>query len=216
MRSSSFALVTPPVACQIPGPPSAHFSNALAFGSLATITVHMRSRYTVREPDQAHFVTGTIVEWLPVFTSRACCEILVDSLVYCRRAKGLKIYGWVILDNHFHAILQAPNLSSVLRDFKSFTAAKVVEQIKAEGRDWLLAQFRFYRAVHKTSDHQIWQEGSHPQAICSDEIMRQKLDYLHNNPVKRGWVASPEHWRYSSAHEWLSGTEPLLTCDEWL
>lgn len=58
-------------------------------------------------------------------------------------------------------------------------------------------------------------EGYHPQSLACDEIMLQKLQYLHNNPVKRGLVASPEHWRYSSAHEWLPGALPLLRVDEW-
>jgi len=57
--------------------------------------------------------------------------------------------------------------------------------------------------------------GVHPQAIVSDEIRIQKLEYLHNNPVKRGLVASPEHWRYSSAHEWLPGAIPPMKCDPW-
>ena len=63
-------------------------------------------------------------------------------------------------------------------------------------------------------EHQLWQEGSHPKAILDDVMMVQKLEYTHNNPVKRGLVASPEHWRYSSAHEWLLGAEPLLRCDQ--
>jgi hypothetical protein len=45
--------------------------------------------------------------------------------------------------------------------------------------------------------------------------MLQKIDYIHANPVRRDWVASPEHWRYSSAHEWLPGTQPVLHCDPW-
>ncbi|MEI8233552.1 MAG: transposase [Verrucomicrobiota bacterium] len=175
----------------------------------------MRSRYRVGEPNRAHFVTGTIVEWLPVFTSAACCDILVRSLEHCRKHKALQIYAWVILDNHFHAILAAPELSGVLRDLKSFTAGQMVEQLQTEGRDWLLNQLRFYRSEHKPNAYQVWQEGSHPEAILSDAMMQQKLDYLHNNPIQRGWVASPEHWRYSSAHEWLGGTEPVLRCDAW-
>ena len=74
----------------------------------------MRSRYRVGDPDRAHFITATIVEWLPVFTSSVCCDILVSSLVHCRQHKGLKVYAWVILDNHFHAILSAPDLSAIL------------------------------------------------------------------------------------------------------
>ena len=175
----------------------------------------MRSRYRIHERDHAHFVTATIVEWLPVFTSAACCDILVRSLEFSRQHKGLKIYAWVILDNHFHAILAAPDLSGVLRDLKSFTARQIVEQLAREGREWLLNQLRYYRADYKPQEYQVWQEGSHPQAIVSDEMLEQKLEYLHNNPVKRGMVASPEHWRYSSAHEWLGGAEPVLRCDHW-
>jgi len=175
----------------------------------------MRTRYRVNEPDHAHFVTGTIVEWLPVFSTAACCDILTSSLVHCREHKGLQIYAWVILDTHFHAILSSPKLSAILRDIKSYTAKLLVEQVAAEGRDWLLNQLRHYRAAHKPNEYQVWQEGSHPQAIPSDEIMLQKLQYLHANPVKRGLVSSAEHWRYSSAHEWLPGSIPILRCDSW-
>ncbi len=175
----------------------------------------MRSRYRVHHPERAHFVTCTIVEWLPVFTSPACCDIVVKSFEHCREHKELRIYAWVILENHLHAILAAPDLSSLLRDLKSFTAARILEQVAAEGRDWLLNQLQYYRSAHKSTTHQVWQEGSHPQAIMDDTMMLQKLEYLHNNPVKRGWVVAPEHWRFSSAHEWLAGALPMFRCDPW-
>jgi putative transposase len=175
----------------------------------------MRSRYRIYEREHAHFVTATIVEWLPVFTSAACCDIVVRSLVYSRQHKGLKIYAWVILDNHLHAILAAPDLSGILRELKSFTAHQIIDQLAREGREWLLNQLRYYRAAYKPNEYQVWQEGSHPQALVTDTMMEQQLVYLHNNPVKRGMVASPEHWRYSSAHECLDGAEPVLRCDPW-
>ncbi len=175
----------------------------------------MRSRYRVSRPDAAHFITSTIVEWLPVFTTQACCDILADSLQFCRENKGLKIYGWVILHHHFHAIVSAPDLSSILADLKKFTARRLVARLEEERREWLLNQLSYYRANHKTSAHQIWQEGFHPQEITHDEMMLQKLEYLHNNPVRAGLVAAPEHWRYSSAHEWLPGGEPVFRCDDW-
>lgn len=80
----------------------------------------------------------------------------------------------------------------------------------------MLNQLAYYCAAHKTaSSHQVWQEGVHPQLITSDEMMLQKLEYLHNNPVKRGLVASPEHWVHSSAHEWLLGALPIMRVDPW-
>jgi REP element-mobilizing transposase RayT len=151
-----------------------------------------------------------------LFSKAPRCDIIVESLQFCREQKDLKVHAWVILDNHLHAILAAPDLSRVLADFKRHTARRLIEHLEAEKCDWLLNQLQYFRATHKVeSEHQLWQEGSHPQAILGDEMMLQKLDYLHNNPVKRGLVASPEHWRYSSAHEWLPGSTPVLRCDPW-
>ena len=176
----------------------------------------MRTRYQVREPHAAHFITSSIVEWLPVFTSARCCDILVESFAYCREHKGLLIHAWVILDNHFHAIVAGPQLSQTISDLKKFTARRILAQLPLEGRDWLLNQLGYFCAAHKrASEHQVWQEGFHPQAIVTDEMMRQKLESIDNNPVRRGWVASPEHWRYSSAHERLAGAVTALRCDPW-
>jgi len=176
----------------------------------------MRSRYLVREPNIAHFITCTVVQWLPVFTHTARFDILIDSLQFSREKKGLKIYSWVILDNHFHAILAAPDLARVLMELKRYTALKLIEQVKREKCDWLLHQLAFAKSRHKRdSDHQFWQEGSHAHALAGDAIMERTIDYIHNNPIKRGLVAGPEHWRYSSAHEWLAGAIPVMKCDRW-
>jgi REP element-mobilizing transposase RayT len=176
----------------------------------------MRSRYRVREQQYAHFVTSTIVAWLPVFTSSSRCDILVQSWNFCRENKDLQIHAWVILDNHFHAILSAPDLAQVMRDFKRFTAQRIMDQLREENCEWLLNQFEYFHAAHKSqSERQVWQEGFHPVAIVSDEMILQRIEYIHNNPVTRGLVASPEHWRYSSAHESCEGAEPVLRCDAW-
>ena len=175
----------------------------------------MRTRYRVLAPNSTHFITSTVVQWLPVFNTNACCDILVGSLQYCRQHKGLQVYAWVIMPTHFHAIVSAPDLSGTLADLKKFTARRIVDQVKLEGREWLLNQFSYYRAAHKDTQHQVWQEGFHPEALESDSLMQQKSEYLHHNPVKAGFVASPEHWRYSSAHEWLTGAVPAMKCDSW-
>ncbi len=153
----------------------------------------MRSRYRVHDLHAAHFVTSTIVAWLPVFTTAARCDILIKSWWYCREHKGLRIHAWVILDNHFHAILSAPDLMQVMRDFKRHTARAILNQLEQEQCEWLLNQLEYFRLAHKPeSERQVWQEGFHPIAIESDEMMLQKMEYLHNNPVARGLVAAPE------------------------
>ena len=98
----------------------------------------MRSRYQARQPDAAYFVTSTVIQWLPVFTTSARCDILVEALAYCREHKGLRITAWVILDNHFHAILAAPDLPRVMADLKRHTAKQMIAQLQAERCEWLL------------------------------------------------------------------------------
>ncbi len=91
------------------------------------------------------------------------------------------------MDNHFHAILAAPDLAGTVTDLKRFTARALLEKIKKEKRDWLLNQLEFYCAAHKTaSAHQVWQEGVHPQEIDTDEMMEQKFDYITITPSCAG------------------------------
>jgi putative transposase len=180
-------------------------------------TLHaMRSRYRILEPDAAHFITGTVVEWLPIFTTSACCDILVHALLYGRTHRQLQVHAWVILDTHFHPIVSGPDLAQTLQFLRRHTARALLGQIEKEGRHWLLNQLACCKSPHKAaSQYQVWREGLHPHAISGDGMMLQKLDYIHNNPVQRGLVVTPEHWRYSSAHEWLQGASPVFRCDPW-
>ena len=104
-------------------------------------TAAMRSRYNVREQERAHFITSTVVDLLPVFQTAACCDILAGSLDFCRRKKGLRLYAWVILENHFHAVVHSDNLPRVIADLKKFTAGKLLAQLEVERRAWLLDSF---------------------------------------------------------------------------
>ncbi len=173
----------------------------------------MRSRYKIAELESPHFITCTIVGWLPVFTRQKYLEIITASLTFSRQQKGLRLYAYVILDNHLHLAVSADNLSQVIRDFKRHTAKEILAAASQENKQWLLKQFEFYKDVHKgKSLHQVWQEGVHPQAIITEDMLIQKLDYIHYNPVRLGLVERPEYWRYSSARNYL-GQDGVLEID---
>ena len=153
-----------------------------------------------------HFVTSTVVEWIPVFASAAYNSVITDSLVFCREHKGLLLHAYVVMDTHIHLMVTAPDISTFMRNFKSFTGKKIIELLEADNKAWVLARLEFFKKCYKMeSVHQIWQEGFHPQLISTEEMLRQKVDYLHHNPVRRGLVSSPEHWVYSSASNYLLG-----------
>ena len=79
----------------------------------------------------------------------------------------------------------------------------------------MLDRLRLAKQAHKRDrEYQFWQEGSHAELVCSEAVMRQKLDSVHQNPVQRGYVDLPEHWRYSSARNYL-GQSGLIEIDPW-
>ena len=173
----------------------------------------MRTRYKIVENDQIYFITSTVIEWLPIFTRKAFFNVLLESINYSRTQKGVKIYAYVILDNHLHLIGEGDKMGKIIKEFKSHTARKIISLAEQENKDWLLNQLRFYRRKHKVgSNHQVWQEGFHPQLISSEEMLRQKIEYVHYNPVRAGLAEKPEDWLYSSARNYL-GLPGVLDID---
>ena len=160
----------------------------------------MRSRYKFNIEKGLYFVTSTIVEYIPVFTSDKYFQIINSSLDYCRINKGIEIFAYVIMDNHFHLLISVENLSDKLRSIKRHTAKEIIEQVKRDNKLWLLNQFEFYKKKYKKeSNYQVWQEGAHPQLITTVDMAEQKINYIHNNPVNKGFVRNPQDWKYSSA-----------------
>lgn len=174
----------------------------------------MRSRYTIVESEGVYFLTATIVNWLPVIIGEAACSVIVESLRFCRKNKGLRLYAYVIMENHLHLVAEAPELSRCMQSFKQYTARGLLRLAQATGKEWQLYQFDYCKKAYKYhSQYQVWQEGSHPQLIQGDEMLRQKISYIHNNPVRRGYVDLPEHWRYSSARNYERGDDSVLEID---
>jgi len=166
----------------------------------------MRTRYTIKEPNFPYFITCTVVQWIPIFTRKPYFDILLDSLQFCRQQKGLKLHAYVILDNHLHLMVAGDKLSGIIRDFKSHTARQIIARLTQDQKTWVLNQLQYYKQSTKIrSAYQVWQEGFHPQQIISVEMLHQKVDYLHHNPVRAGLVARPEDWLYSSAGHYVGG-----------
>jgi putative transposase len=170
-----------------------------------------RTRYKIHDNAYPHFLTCTVVEWLPVFTRRESVQILLDSWSFLQREGRIKLFAYVVLENHIHFIAASNDLSKEIGDFKSYTARKLIDLLKSGNARTILDQLAFHKALYKCDrDFQFWQEGSHPQQISSDDMMRQKIEYIHYNPVKRGYVDDPIHWRYSSARNY-AGMPGLIT-----
>ena len=153
-------------------------------------------------------MTFTIIDWVDVFTKKEYKIELVNSMNYCVREKGLIIFAWVIMSNHMHIIWQAKEgfkLSDILRDFKKFTAKKIISMIETENESrkvWMLRKFEFAgKRLKRISKYKFWKDDNH--AILLDpfqtKMIDQKVDYIHNNPVTAMLVEEPQHYLFSSA-----------------
>jgi REP element-mobilizing transposase RayT len=170
-----------------------------------------RSRYQIYDPTQAHFLTCTVVNWTAIFTRPDTFEIILDSLAYRQKHHQWQVYAYVIMENHLHLVAQAPDIQKEIASFKSYTARQLVDYFEARQIEQILKQFRDYKLAAKTDrKHQVWQEGSHPQLVQNEAMLRQKIEYIHQNPVARGYVDKVEHWRYSSARNYLGTGDALL------
>ena len=175
-----------------------------------------RSRYKITNVSQPHFITCTALHWLPVFTRPETTEIIFNSLRHLQN-EGLKIYAYVILENHLHLIIQSQQLDKDIARFKSYTAKQLLLYLKQNRVKNILDQLAFYKKAHKSDrDYQFWQEGVHPELIQTETMMRQKIEYIHNNPVKRGYVDKAEYWRYSSARVYAGEPGLLEVSKDWL
>lgn len=169
-----------------------------------------RSRYKFLSDDSPYFLTCTTLEWIALFGIPEFAETLLNSLRFLQEHNRLIVYAYVIMEHHLHLVASSNNLSKEIGNFKSFTARSIVDYLLQRHSRGLLGHLRQHKVTHKTDrKYQIWQEGSHPEEIISDDMMEQKINYIHNNPVKAGFVDDPVHWRYSSARNY-EGMEGIL------
>ena len=177
----------------------------------------MSRNYKFHNPKGAYFISFAVVEWLDVFTRNEYKDIFLESLAYSQENKGMEVYAWCIMTNHVHLIFrsikgQKPEL--LIGDLKRFTSNQIVKTIidnpRESRKDWLLEQFQ--KAASKSSNvnkHQFWRHDNKPIELWSNKVTFEKINYIHNNPVKEGLVYHPEDYVYSSARDY-SGEKGIL------
>lgn len=165
------------------------------------------------DPESIYFCTFTVIEWIDIFTSDVYFQILLDSLRYCQRHKGLLLHGYVIMTNHIHLIFSTEhphNPDVFVRDFKKWTTKAISEELERDSRRYIKNLLLKTIFKKKNTRIQIWQHSNYPVKIESEEFFIQKLNYIHANPVRKGFVDDPKDWLYSSARNWEGGDHSVI------
>lgn len=174
-----------------------------------------RSRYKIYEPTHPHFITCTILHWIPIFTRTETTDIIFESLKYLQKTDNLKLYAYVILENHLHLVSSSDDIGESMRKFKAYTAREILKLLQEKSVTTILEQLAFYKKAHKKmTTYQLWQEGIQPKLIVSDKMMIDRINYIHNNPVKRGYIDDAKCWRYSSARDY-EGIKGLIEVERF-
>ncbi len=157
-----------------------------------------------------YFLTMTVVNWIDIFTRPVYKHIIVDALNYSIKNKGLIVSGWCLMSNHIHLLAEADDgyhLSDIIRDFKKFTSKAIIKEIidnpKESRKKWMLKEFENAgQKLKRKQNYKFWKDGNEAKEIHSTHFLEQKLNYIHDNPVRAGIVENPEDYLYSSAKDY--------------
>ncbi|MEP1035105.1 transposase [Ekhidna sp.] len=169
----------------------------------------MGDSYQIKDQEGLYFLTCQVVGWVDVFSREIYRSIIIDSLGFCQKHKELKIYAYVIMTNHLHIIAQSGigKLSDTLRDFKRYTSNSIMneisENVQESRKSWMEMVFQYYAKFNtRVQQRQFWTHENHAVELTSNDMIDSRVNYIHNNPVRAGWVERPEDYLYSSARNY--------------
>ncbi len=172
--------------------------------------------YIIKDQSGVHFITCTVHQWVDIFTRKEYIDIFLDSIKFCQKEKGLVVFAWVVMTNHVHLIVKSKddNLSDIIRDFKKFTASKIIKSIsdnpKESRRKWLLWLLK------KEDKIWFWEAGYHAEEIKIISFFQTKLEYIHLNPVRTRFVEKEEEYNYSSCGDYYATRKGFLELGEFI
>ncbi|MEK7325150.1 MAG: transposase [Chloroflexota bacterium] len=166
------------------------------------------------DPGHLYFITTRAIQRAHIFQRDVIKQILVDSFDYMQKNHWLELYAFVIMPNHIRFIarfLDGHPVSDVVRDFKKHTSKSVVAHYELESNEKAL---RFLHQAVKRSEKQkyaVWEDEFQAKDVFSPQFMKQKMEYIHNNPLQPHWrlAEKPEDYAWSSARYYLLG-EPAM------
>jgi len=145
-----------------------------------------------------YFLTFTIKNWYYIFDRHDRFQILrhclSDSIQYCQKNTDLKLFAYVFMLNHIHLIASSSDMIVFVRDFKKFTSKEILKNIIATEPS-ILKLFQI-----SENKYEFWQKTNMPKRIESEKYFLQKVNYIQENPIRKQYVANPEHWYWSPAN----------------
>jgi REP element-mobilizing transposase RayT len=165
-------------------------------------------------PNHLYFITTKAVDYTHLFRRDIVKRLLTDTLD-CMYLRGLfTLYAFVIMPNHIHLIIQCPAdnpVKDMIRDYKRHTADRLIRHYRAEDNAKVL-NFLSEKSRSSGQKYKVWEDGYNAKNVFSPEFLRQKTEYIHNNPCQPHWnlVSSPKTYMWSSAKFYLTDQPAII------
>ena len=172
--------------------------------------------------NHSYFFTSKIVESISVFELQRAKEILLDLMNFYREKYKTKIQAYVIMPTHLHLIVnsqEGENIKSFIQNLlrkSSIRIVKCFEENSEHSVDIMKSQRilkSFKNLANMPSQHRVWKEKSRGVPLYTDRVMKIKLDYIHNNPVRAGLVKEPQDYLYSSFRNYYLNDHSIFRVD---
>ena len=148
------------------------------------------------------FITITCYNWERLIEHPQEKEIIIQSLRFLVKKDRIKVYAFVLMDNHFHLIWRiskGQKREDVQRDFLRFTSQQILKNFRNMNAEIV----QKIEVNLKDRKYQVWQRNSLSIELRSPDVFRQKINYIHENPVKAGLCIMEEDYKYSSARFYI-------------
>ena len=170
--------------------------------------------FQISRTTPAYYFTSVAHHRLPIFRTDKLKQVVCDAYSEVRKNHGILILAYVIMLDHVHALVYSDReMSDVLRLLNGVAARRVIQYLKENGFESSLFKLRG-EIRGRNHKHSVWHHHSDSLDIFGEDTFRQKVEYIHNNPVRAGLVSDALDYRYSSARQWAgcqTEDEPLLT-----
>jgi len=160
------------------------------------------------------FVTTTIVDHARVFANEGYCMILIRNIQHYQQRFRFTVLGYVLMPSHFHWVVEVDpafgTISDIMRDIKKHSAWDLLETLRSDQRNDLIRIFADAASGYDDQRSKVWMDRFDDEVIRNEAMLRTKLEYIHQNPVKAGLVAKAEDYRFSSARNYILNDHSVL------
>jgi putative transposase len=159
-----------------------------------------------------HFVTFSCYRRRPLLGTARARDRFVHILDQVRSKRKFLLFGFVVMPEHVHLLMSEPsesNPSKALQVLKQQVSRSLRKKRKRAPERQLKLKF----AAMETEEKHFWQRRFYDFNVWSEQKFKEKLVYMHGNPVKRGLVLHPRDWPWSSWQHYALGEKGLIRID---